>query len=480
MKPRSLAILVTLAFIMGGFIFFIERDLPSTDERREQEKKIVPVEADEVTALTLRGTEHELRLVKEGRIKEGDAKENGDLGSPTWRLEKPIDARANITEVEGLISQLIGLEKSRTLENIDPEQLGLEAPRASAVVETGDRSFEVRIGADLPLSAGVVVQGNERDVAFQVSGAAGLIDEINRDVDTWRDRSLFETERADIASVTLEGQAGRLQLVRRGDGEDFWLAAPIDDRADTQDVSGLLSTITGLEAAAFLDAAPDGVELGLDQAQVIEVQVSDAAGPWRLEIGHASDALSLDGSRRYARLDGQLLEIDAVGLEAPLAKSAVEWRSRAWSSMQVFKVETATFTLDGESMTIRRASGEWLRETDDAGEVKIDYTAASDALYPLTEVRATELLDPNGAASQLAGSPRLEIQLVASDGAEERLDLYAASGEVAAATLEGRDAVLLLSTEDANKILEKVKALRDAEPYVEPEGESESEPAADS
>ena len=467
MKPRSLAILVALALIMGGFIFFYERDLPSTDERREQEKKVVPLEADQVTALTLRGPladpDQEIRLVKEQKQDNED-----DDPAVTWRLEKPIDARANATEVEGLISQLLGLEKSRTLEDIDPEQLGLDAPRASVVVEADGRSFDVRIGADLPLTSETVVQGNERDMAFQVSGVAGLVDEITRDVDTWRDRSLFEAERADIESVTLFGGGDPIKLARRGDGEDFWLEAPINDRADTQDVSGLLSTITGLEAAAFLDAAPDGVELGLDQAQSLEAHIAGNPSPWRLELGHAVDALSVDGSRRYARLGNQLLEIDAAGLETPLGKNAAEWRSRAWSSMQVFKVEPATFTLDGESMTIRRASGEWLRETDDAGEVKIDYTAASDAPYPLTEVRATELLDRVEAGNFLSGPARLEILLIASDGAEERLNLFAAdkaaTPEVAAATLEGRDAVLVLSAEGASRILEKVQALRDAKP----------------
>lgn len=496
MKPRTLLILGLLALVMAGFIFFVERDLPSTDERRELDKKLIPVEAEQVSALVLRWPDHEIRLLKDQAGADGE--DGGDAGglqssAAGWRLEAPISAGADGAEVAGLIDRLVNLEKGRTLEEIDEEQLGLGEPAASFELEADGQVYSVRIGTELPLSSDIVMARDDRPgTAFQVSGAVGLVGELTRELDAWRDKSLFVAERADIERISLgDGEGETLVLARRGEAETFWLETPIIDRAADQDVSALLTLIVGLEAAAFHDRDPDSIQLGFDAptAQVLEVQVAGAEEPWRLELGHTletlaatiqtgaqTDAVQTDAQaaaqaeergRRWARLGDQLLEIDGASLEEPLARSADEWRSRAWSSMQVFKVDDAHFELGDQSLSIRRVSGEWLRTTDDAEDVKVDFTAASDALYPLTELRATDLLetDTAEAAGHLNGGPQLSITLIASDGVEERLELYTVQGDTAAATAAGRDAVLLLTAEDAQGVLEKVEALRAAEPY---------------
>jgi len=223
--------------------------------------------------------------------------------------------------------------------------------------------------------------------------------------------------------------------------------------------------VTGL---GDVESAPAGSDSARSESsQVIEVEVAGAPQPWRLELGGATDALAVEGSRRWARLGDQLLEIDAAAIEEPLAKSATEWRSHAWSSIQVFKVDDVRFELGEESLSIRRELGDWLRTTGESADVKVDFAAASDALYPLTELRATDLLerDTAEAAGHLTGEPQLTITLIASDGAEEHLELYDLQGDTAAATTAGRDAVLLLAAEDAQSVLDKVEALRAAEPY---------------
>jgi hypothetical protein len=54
MKPRTLLVLAVLAAGLGAFIWFVDRDLPSSEERAELGKKLFPeLEADEVTAVEI-------------------------------------------------------------------------------------------------------------------------------------------------------------------------------------------------------------------------------------------------------------------------------------------------------------------------------------------------------------------------------------------------------------------------------------------
>ncbi|MEM1178693.1 MAG: DUF4340 domain-containing protein [Acidobacteriota bacterium] len=480
MKPRTLAFLTILTLGLGLFIFFVERDLPSTDERREREKKVLGLDAEDIIGLTLEGGDRSVSFLK-------DPGEGDDLDGGDWRLVSPLSARADGAKITGLVERLVALESERTLETVDPAQLGIDAPRARAALTTASGERTLLIGADLPFGDGVVVQSDDPTRAFQVKGAGDLVAEFSRDVDEWRDLSLFLAERADIAAVTLIAGADRVRLERRGDGEVFLLKGDAgeaaDDIADGQSVSGLLTGLTGLKASRFLNAEVGTPESqparGLEPAeQVIEVDLAGDDNPWRLELGAvvAGDSVTFGGTGRYARAGGQLVVLNAPALEGPLTKTAEAWRSRAWASMQVFAVERARFQLD-RAVEVRRESGDWIR-TVDGDDVKVDYTAASDALYPLTEARAVDVLSRAEAVEQghtLEG-PRLEITLADADGEEERLRLYPTAADgLAAATVDGREVVLLLAGDDADGAVSHAEALRDAPPWIP----SDDEPTAE-
>ncbi|MEM8995550.1 MAG: DUF4340 domain-containing protein, partial [Acidobacteriota bacterium] len=197
MKPRTLAILTALTLVLGLFIFFFERDLPSTDERRDLDKKVLGVTADDVTGLTLQWPEGRVRFVKGPTDSSGDRADHRDrdhhghdhddhhhdhgTADGEWRLVEPVDARADGAAVGALVERLANLEKERTLEDVDRGQLGLDRPRASAILVTAAGPLPLHFGADLPLGGGLVVQSDEPWRAFQVQGAGDLVDEMRRD-----------------------------------------------------------------------------------------------------------------------------------------------------------------------------------------------------------------------------------------------------------------------------------------------------------
>ncbi|MCP4653871.1 MAG: DUF4340 domain-containing protein [bacterium] len=478
MKPRSLVILTLLVAILGGFIFFYERELPSTEERVELAKKVLTIEKDDVRTVTI---EWDGRRVKLDRppppAGDSDDEAAGDeapeiaTGAPSiaaereWRLVEPLTARADHLAVDALVGSITALEKGRTLEDVDPGELGLDQPRATVTLVAGEVETVLRIGAELPASDDMLVGVAGRSELYQVSGS--LWDELTKDPGDWRDKKLFDGTRADVERIALRGADDRILLARRGD--DFWIESPLADRAADDPVNGLLSELAGLEVARFLDEPPESAaELGLEPARaVLEVVLKDREQPFRIELGRA---VREEEETLYARSGDQLVEITTKLLDS-FAASPAAWRSRSWTGLQTFKIESARIE-DAEGVVeVSRDDADWKR-----GEERIGYTAVSDVLYAVTDAKAEEVLSRQEAVGRGHGldQPALAITLTTEENVEE-LQLFPEVDGLAAATAGDRDAVLLIAAEAVDEIRRKLKDLRVAEPLPDEEAAEEAD-----
>ncbi|HEY0782881.1 MAG TPA: DUF4340 domain-containing protein, partial [Thermoanaerobaculia bacterium] len=146
MRPRTLLVLLILVAGLGAFIFFVDRKLPSSEERTANAKKVLSIKKDDVTAIALTSgaigaTQVELQRVGPPPAAKDKGKKTDDalaLGAPAaeWRLVKPLAARADAAAVSGLLDALTGLEKTRTIEKADPKAVGLDKPRATVKLTT--------------------------------------------------------------------------------------------------------------------------------------------------------------------------------------------------------------------------------------------------------------------------------------------------------------------------------------------------------
>lgn len=451
MRPRTLVILFVLVAVLGAFVWFVERDLPGTEERAEQARRVLSLESDEVSALTLEWGEERVRLVREEAGADEDA---AAAGKREWRLEEPLAARADGAEVTTLLDSLGRLEKKRTLAEPDRAGLGLEAPRATVTFATGDGETVLEIGAEVPASDTMVMAVRGRPEAYVVADT--LFDEVTREPGEWRNKEIFHGERSAVASVRLEPAAGEAVLLSRR-GEDFWVEVPVVDRADRDRVNRLLGELVGLRASRFVDDPQGaGVELGLEPpAGVMEVVLDGEEQPFRLEVGAP---VSEEGPARYARAGGLTFET-ASDLGEWLATPAADWRSHRWTALDSWDVEAARFE-DGEgTVAVERSGGDWKR-----GDDRIPYTPVSTLLATLTSARADSIVPPAEAAELAAGEPLLTVTLTGREGKEETLILFAVGEGGAPARTSGRDALLLLPPEVASDLTEQVAALRAAEP----------------
>ena len=384
MKPRTLLVLLALVVGLGAFVWFYEREQPGSEEREKLANRVLGVAREDIARLELHAGDRTVELVRtheggEAKDVTSDATLPGAAATPAaddqdrWRLRSPIDFPADYWQADALVRTLAELERTRELEDYDAKEVGLDPPRGRVVVELEDGTKkELRIGAAVPGSESVIVAVDGEPRASVVP--ATLWESVAKDAAEWRDKDLFAHEREDIASMTLDraaapgGAPSRVKLTRAA-GDDFDLAEPMRDRADSDAVNALVRELTGLRASEFIDSPPPLAALGLDPPRAtLTVELGGDVGeydPAEDDPAESAPIVVLWGNRKegaqesYAKV-GDLVVTTAAALDESLDRAAAEWRSKDWSSMPVFEVDrvevTSPATKDRGSAARRRST----------------------------------------------------------------------------------------------------------------------------
>ena len=135
--------LIALALLVGGllaFIWFVERDLPSSDERAESAQLLFRLKPHQVQSITLEWGENSVHLERakvSATTDDGEEISDDPEVAPDWRLIHPYNAAGDQGPIKQFVDALLTLEKKRTLQDADPAALGLGSPRAVATTNPG-------------------------------------------------------------------------------------------------------------------------------------------------------------------------------------------------------------------------------------------------------------------------------------------------------------------------------------------------------
>lgn len=479
MRPRTLLILLLVVLGLGAFIWFYERELPSSEERTENAKKVLPLDKDEIRKVTVEApsgrvvferVEHAKDDKKDkddedaeaGETDQGTEEEAGEPESE-WKITAPMQARADAFAVDGFLDSLVGLQKNRTLEDVDRKAVGLDKPRATVRVETADGTRVLQLGAAVPTGGSLIAGLEGSDEAYVVSDT--ILSQVDREPGSWRDRQLFRAGRDAIARITVTGPGGKVVLAQQ-DGQ-FRIESPFADRADKRLVDDLYADLSGLAAEQFVDQ-PFGTpaEMGLRPPRGV-VEVAFRQGdPLRIELGLPAAAgeepppepgMPAPPPAIHARVGPQLVQA-RTRLAQVVERPAAEWRARGLSAFEVHDIETATVRDGKGEIRLTRAGTDWKR-----GEETISYVPVSDFLFALTGAESVRLLSPQETQG-LAGRPVLTVELGTEETGKETLTLYPATGQGAPARVSGRPLALLLPTEKLQEIRDRLGDVRGAKP----------------
>jgi hypothetical protein len=235
-----------------------------------RDKRLLRVSPDKVSRLDIAG--------KNGDIEFGHNKDE-------WQIIKPKPLRADTLAVSELLSKLtdarMDLSGSDKAATESDSAFAKNAPVVSVKLtdESSIEQLQIRKAKDL-----YYARSSQVDGAYKVDSS--LADSLNKKVDDFRNKKLFDFGYSDPNKIEIRSGAKTYSLVRGG--EDWWDNAK---KMDGESVQSLISTLRDLSAEIFVDsgfASPD-----------IEAAVSSDDGK-RVERAQ----ISKSGSNYIAKREG--------------------------------------------------------------------------------------------------------------------------------------------------------------------------------
>jgi len=233
--------------LLAGVIWYLDRRLISTDERRARASRVLVMAAEEVNYLKVEKDEFSVEC----------GKTNG-----VWSILHPLNARASEGEIERILSVVERMPREDTItfaqmqaRELSLTDYGLRQPRARFVLRDVQGRREVLVGDDAPLGESLYVAVSGMADVYRTDRE--IFDAVPDSVEALRDRSIL---RGDVFGTTrLEIQrpgGGFIQLTRTA--SVWFLQQPVSARADGARISGMLEALYALQVDEFVwDPVPD-------------------------------------------------------------------------------------------------------------------------------------------------------------------------------------------------------------------------------
>jgi hypothetical protein len=405
LSQRTTIVLGVVAAALLAFILLFERDRVADSETAGRGDRVLTrFVQNRVDAMEIDAGERSLRL-------ERHRTEEDELG--TWHLAAPVEAPADEDAVDDVFIELDQLRPVRTLgppQGEDLASFGLDDPRFEVRVEVAAERLRLAIGGEDPRGMGVYVLA---DGIVHVVREGGLLRALDREVDAFRDRTLFrDFHPSDAVGIRLGGEGRETMRLSREAGapEDAWrVEAPAPAAlARGPRVRELLRLPGDLVATRFVaEAGAELAEYGLDapyRELVIERPPEGGlTGPrqGRLRVGAACGdeageryAIEGDGGPVVCLEEGDLEPLDVSDLR--------ERRLFTLANEDLDRVEV------GE-VALRRGEDGWVFDEDDT---PADDDAIAAWLDGLRALEATEL------GGEVSGDPVLTVHRVGEEDEE--------------------------------------------------------------
>ncbi len=293
-----------------------------------------------------------------------------------WRLAEP-DAQASRTRIEDVVETITELKARRSFEPGSEgapgaEVTGLDRPRWTIeLTDEKDKKFTLRIGAQVPLSAGgrTYVRPDEADKTCVVDVD---FDELLKD-SPWGyiDKKVLSLKTDQITRVRVDGaESYELKKV-----EGQWgIVAPVDAAAAEDKVSDLLDELTDITAEDFVkEAEPDPALYGLTEdaaRKIVTIHTEPPAPTTQPETAPATRKAEgrtyvlLLGNKRdeqvYARLKGRPL---IFTVEADLAENITpalaDLRQRTVLEIETDAIVKVDITTSAGRTVIHKKDDQW-------------------------------------------------------------------------------------------------------------------------
>ncbi|MCC6847722.1 MAG: DUF4340 domain-containing protein [Deltaproteobacteria bacterium] len=404
MRPRNTLALFLVLVALGAYLWFVERP---NEQREADAKKLVALQKDDVTGVTLAYPDRTIVLEKsaEGR----------------WRLTQPVAADADDPVVNNMLTAIAEADVSRTLDDVGDKlaSYGLAPPEATVSLTLKDGSVPpIKVGKTTQIgSAAYLQKGDDPKVYI---GTMAFQSAMKKQVKDLRDKSLVSFEDADVRKVEIT-KAGATITAER-DGDAWRITQPGAYPADPAEVRALLASIRGLRTEDFVsdDAAADLAQYGLTSPQLrVAVWLGKDAAQKTLLLGAFKDddknKKAIYAKRAELPTVVTLPDYALKNLDKSLSTLRDKTALAGLAKDQVAKI--AVTRKDGNGFTLAKRDGGW--HIEDPGDGAERPPTMTRFLDDVAGFKGTDILseDPRADLREYGlGTPDMTVVLSAADG----------------------------------------------------------------
>jgi hypothetical protein len=370
---RGLKSTIALAVVLvglGAYIYFVEWKKPEGGGTETKEKAFAKLEPDNIEEVRIKSAGGETaHLVK---------------ATEGWKIDTPVKADADPSEVTSITSNLVSLEMQRVVDEnpSDLAQYGLNPPRVDVSFRVkGEKDFHhLQLGEKTPTGGDLYAKRQNEKKVFLVSSF--LDNTFNRTPFDLREKKVLAFDRDKVSALEIVNGGTTLQLTRADN--DWKMAKPIAGRADYGAAEGLVTRLSSGQMQRIVDAEPtDLKKYGLDKPALVATVVT----------GSARSTLSLgtsEGGSTYAK-DASRPMVFAVedSLATDLKKDVGEFRRKDVFDFRSFNANRVEISRGPASWVFEKSKDKDGKDVwKDAGGKVVDTAKVEDVLTKLSNLRA--------------------------------------------------------------------------------------------
>ena len=444
---RSFLALLVILLALGAYLYFVEsKREPGDAERRD---KVFAVEAAAIDEISVKSESGERTTLR----KSGD----------DWQMVEPVATTPDSAEVSGLTTNLANLEVQEVIDEnpADLAEYGLATPRVELTFKSGGQERRLLIGRKTPPGTDLYAKLGDQPRVFLISSY--LDSTFNKNTFDLRDKTVLKVERDSIDALAISTPERTVRFTK-ADAE-WRLSEPVDARADSNTVNGIVSRLDTLQMKSIAAADPKELaEYGLDKPAAT-VQIGSGSSQATLLIGKPAGegvVFAKDQSRpAVVTIESTLL--DDIKKEPGAFRQQDLFDARAFNATHLEIVRNGE-TLAFEKTTVKNKDGQdeekWRQVAPAAQDV--DRTKLENLLSAITQARASSFVEST--AKTGLDSPELTATIKSDEGRRSETVKFARAGEDAYAARAGEGGAAKIEPATLDNIQKALQELQQPAP----------------
>jgi hypothetical protein len=430
MKPKGLLIAVVLLAVLGGAVWW--------SNRQEAAKAAKGTDTSTTKILTI--PEDQFQEIRIKKLTNEVIHLTRDSGK--WRMTEPKPLPADQDAVSSVVTNLASLNADKVIEEKadDLKPYGLADPTLAITIKRKDgKTDELLIGDDTPTGSGSYAKLPNDARVFTISSF--VKSSLDKRPDDLRDKRLLTFDQDKLTRVELQAKGSAVEFGK--DAQNEWqIVKPRPLRADSSAVNGLVDKLK--DAKMDLTATEDAAKGFAAGTRVAVATVTDSSGTQTIEVRRDKDknyfakSSAVEGIYKIAADAGDAMD---KGLDDFRNKKLFDF---GFSDPGKVDIKGASYTKSGDK---------WM-----AGSKTMDNGSVQTLIDKLRDLAATKFVMTGG------GEPVLDATVTSNNGKRVEKVTIRKMGAQYLAQRENEPSIYELDSKAVEELQKAVADVKEAAP----------------